>query len=183
MDEPRKVNEDLAKYFKDVNAYMMAAFGLRYSDVRADLDEDFAKAKASHAEGVHAEDFALGLGRAHGFKFESGVDAGQAREYNRYKAALAPYGRQAGWVHAADGNHYKQDGDALLRIEPVCARGGRWGFAVQAADGAELVETGSGRHPTCGDEDFETVATGKDIGEAYASFRSARPEADGFRLG
>lgn len=174
----RTVNPELASFLKAVNQALSTEYGVRYMDVAEEIDTGFDRLRKAFSAGCKPEDFASITARSVGFVRVDSHGIEGAREYNKRKAALAEFVRSdRDWVIGADGEVYRQQDEALVRLEPIHSKlRGTWGFGVSVAEGASLVKTKDGLLPATG-ASFSIAAAARDIGDAWTRFVDRMPEA------
>lgn len=184
-----------AQYLRKVNDLLSARYGITYSadELWRDIHgcapgAEMAKLKKAFVDGEPPEAFVRTLVSDAGLRPIDQMPGGSheaARAYNRMKAALVGYANDSKlypegsqWELGLDGTVYLQGRDGVAKMEPRQTDRG-WDYMVSVSPGGMLDNTGAGALLDIV-ADFEIVATGPDIGDAYDNFLQAQP---GYRPG
>lgn len=179
-----------AQYLRKVNDLLSARYGITYSadELWRDIHgcapgAEMAKLKKAFVEGEPPEKFVRTLVSDAGLRPIDQMPGGSheaARAYNRMKAMLVGYSNESKlypersqWEVGLDGTVYLQGREGVAKMEPRQTDRG-WDFMVSESAGGMLDNTGAGALLDLV-ADFEIVATGPDIGDAYENFLQARP--------
>jgi hypothetical protein len=180
-----------AQYLRKVNELLSGRYGVSYSadelwrDVHGCAPgSEMAKLRKSFVDGEPPEAFVRTLAADAGLRpidQMPGASHEAARAYNRMKAALVGYANESKlypegsqWELGVDGTIFLQGAGGVAKMEPRQTDRG-WDYMVSESPGGLLDNTGAGALlDLVGD--FEIVATGPDIGDAYDNFIKARPD-------
>lgn len=178
---PRTVNAErsrqLRAYLEEVNRLMASRYGVSFSEIHADVDPNLEKLKAGFGEGLSVNKLVDKMGTELGLKPAApGFGAASAREYNKRQAALIAYAETTpGWMVGHDGI-YAQAAAGVVQFKPLHdIKGGRWKFALSAADNSSLAG-GSDPRPRAESFGLELFTSQQDIGDAWKHFLELRPE-------
>lgn len=176
-------------YLKKVNELLSGRFGVSYSadELWRDIHgcqpgSEMAKLKKSLQNGESPETFVRTLADVSGFRpidQMPGASYDAARKFNQMKAGLIGFADQerfngdASWAIGLDGTVYKQGSDGIAKMEPRQTDRG-WDYMVSEAPQGLLENTGAGVILDLV-ADFQPVASGPDIGDAWENFMAARP--------
>ncbi|GJD87691.1 hypothetical protein BHAOGJBA_1196 [Methylobacterium hispanicum] len=177
------------EYLKRVNELLSGRYGVSYSadELWRDIHgcqpgSEMAKLKKAIQDGETPERFVRTLADVSGFRpidQMPGASHDAARKFNQMKAGLIGFADQerfegdASWAIGLDGTVYKQGSDGVAKMEPRQTDRG-WDYMVSEAPQGLLENTGAGALLDLV-ADFQPVASGPDIGDAWDNFLSARP--------
>lgn len=174
-NSPRSINFELEAYAKAVNREMQMRYGISFTSVHDDLPGGFDRVRDAMTAGQSPEAFVKAAGQHFGFK-EASPTLGkeEARQYNRYQAALVAYASEnPAWSVGSDGI-YAQGSAGVVQFKPDL-KAGRWRFALSAAEHAVLSGNADIK-PKAESFGLEFITSHADIGEAWARFVELKPE-------
>lgn len=172
---PRNINPDLAAYLKAINREMEARYGISFTAIHDDLPGGYDRVRKAFSSGQSPDGFAKSAGLEFGFKEASpGFGAEMAKQHNLYQAALVAYSvENPAWSVGNDGI-YAQAPAGIVQFKPDI-KGGRWRFALSAAENSSLAGDPSVK-PKAESFGLELITSHADIDESWSRFVELKPE-------
>ena len=168
-------------YLRQVDEAMQRTAGVRFSQIRSDLEAYRGTTPMTEAMAAQVTPAAYAdhLRNRFGFKPADSVDAANQ---NRYIASLVEFAADnPDWIPGSDGSVYAEMAGGVARIRPDYDwTHSKLGFVTGFAEGATLLSRGGIAIPPEGNFEFSGAAI--DIGEAVDKLEAPREYRSALRM-